>query len=149
MKHLTTLLLTLLILGGCSSELDRCIEANTHEDNRQRKLDEFFDKYKWDISTWMGNHVEIEEKRRRLQLQSSEVTYNPLEEAIWLCEDKYWQTFANNFVTRKGITRKQLADNYTNYKDEIDDLYDDEACKHIETDFYNKAVSLCHAQGIY
>ena len=26
MKHLTTLLLTLLFLGGCSTELDRCIE---------------------------------------------------------------------------------------------------------------------------
>ena len=25
MKHLTTLLLTLLVLGGCSTELDRCI----------------------------------------------------------------------------------------------------------------------------
>ena len=26
MKNLTTLLLTLLVLGGCSTELDRCIE---------------------------------------------------------------------------------------------------------------------------
>ena len=29
MKHLTITLLTLLVLGGCTSELDRCIEVNT------------------------------------------------------------------------------------------------------------------------
>ena len=28
MKHLTTLLLTLLVLGGCSSQLSRCIDSN-------------------------------------------------------------------------------------------------------------------------
>ena len=29
MKHLTTLLLTLLVLGGCSSEYDKCVEIET------------------------------------------------------------------------------------------------------------------------
>ena len=30
MKHLTTLLLTLLVLGGCSSEWDKCVEENKY-----------------------------------------------------------------------------------------------------------------------
>tara|TARA_B100001057_G_scaffold365826_1_gene369001 strand:- start:1167 stop:1481 length:315 start_codon:yes stop_codon:yes gene_type:complete len=29
MKHLTILLLTLLVLGGCSSEYDKCVEIET------------------------------------------------------------------------------------------------------------------------
>ena len=31
MKTLPTLLLTLLVLGGCSTELDRCIEAKAND----------------------------------------------------------------------------------------------------------------------
>ena len=31
MKHLTTLLLTLLVLGGCSSEYDKCVEIETEK----------------------------------------------------------------------------------------------------------------------
>ena len=30
MKHLTTLLLTLLVLGGCTSEWDECVEENMY-----------------------------------------------------------------------------------------------------------------------
>ena len=33
MKHLTTLLLTLLVLGGCSSEWDKCVEENMFHNN--------------------------------------------------------------------------------------------------------------------
>ena len=31
MKYLTTLLLTLLVLGGCSSEYDKCVEIETEK----------------------------------------------------------------------------------------------------------------------
>ena len=49
MKHLTTLLLTLLVLGGCSSELDRCMKANQSTEKEIREnikdLCETTDKY--------------------------------------------------------------------------------------------------------
>ena len=41
MKHLTTVLLTLLVLGGCFNERDRCINANTYEDNFLSKRQAF------------------------------------------------------------------------------------------------------------
>jgi len=48
MKHLTTLLLTLLVLSSCSSELDRCIEANTGnlENNNEEKFQKFMDEHR-------------------------------------------------------------------------------------------------------
>ena len=37
-KNLTTLLLTLLVLGGCSSELDRCIEYKLKKPDADAKV---------------------------------------------------------------------------------------------------------------
>ena len=46
-KNLITLLLTFLVLAGCSTELDRCIEANTGnlENNLEEKNQKFMDEY--------------------------------------------------------------------------------------------------------
>ena len=38
MKHLTTLLLTLLVLGGCSSEYDKCVEISTQASIKEMVL---------------------------------------------------------------------------------------------------------------
>ena len=158
MKHLPTLLLTLLILGGCSqepTELERCIEANLIKDERREKFDRFLKKYGWESNTWVD--VDRDEEGRRVELYSDEVLdkYNSRENYMRECivEGDFYSDFFESKNIPAPTTREENRKVFTPEMDAEYKLYYDqrslEECGYIEEEYLNKATKICHSQGIY
>ena len=159
MKKIATLLLTLLILGGCSeepkepTELERCIEANLIKDERREKFDRFLKKYGWERMTWTD--VDGDEEDRRTELYYDEVVdkYNSLENEIIECEGDFYYDFFESKNIPAPRTKEEIRKVFTPELDAEYKLYYEqrslEECGYIEEEYLNKATKICHSQGVY
>jgi hypothetical protein len=133
MKNITILLLTLLVLSSCSSELERCIEANVviDEDHPTFSLGWFIVdfKHRGDFHACLSEDptaMEYRSKRSELfdQERSKEVS---------------------------GITDKELKD-FERQGKIIDDKFLSDlkrSWKNCEEVYKRKAEKICNSQGIY
>jgi len=138
--RLTSLLLTLLILGGCSqepTELERCIEANLVVDEEIPSFD-----------------LEL--------IRVIELTSLKYESDFYAClnDDPLAMEFRDRFFeiydqrSKKevsGITEKEAKD-FVKQLEKIDDKYLlglKRSWKNCEDIYKRKATEICHSQGIY
>ena len=137
--RLTTLLLTLLILDGCSqepTELERCIEANL--------VDEEIPSFELGLI----NVIEL------TNLKYVSDFYACLSEDPLAMEyrDQFYEIFDQRSKKRvSGITEKEEKD-FVKQLEKIDDKYLlglKRSWKNCEDIYKRKATKICHAQGIY
>tara|TARA_A100001388_G_C28536885_1_gene388323 strand:+ start:162 stop:596 length:435 start_codon:yes stop_codon:yes gene_type:complete len=144
MKTLTTLLLTLLVLGGCSqelTELERCIEANQESLIFKGKLEKYLQSSKG---------LKNQEEFWKIYLDFSS-NFNSSEEEMYSCineltQEEILKAEPTYLEWNHEKTIKYWATNeYINTK-----LSKFEACsqKTFEED-KEKAKKFCNSQGIY
>jgi len=132
-KNLTTLLLTLLILGGCSNELDRCIKANIVVDEKIPSFNLGWIiadlQYRSDFDACLSKDPVAMEYRS----QRTEISRQKRQKEI------------------SGITDKEAKDLEEQGK-KIDSRYLSglkRSWKNCEDIYKRKAEKICNSQGIY
>tara|TARA_B100001057_G_scaffold95383_1_gene91855 strand:+ start:129 stop:545 length:417 start_codon:yes stop_codon:yes gene_type:complete len=138
MKHLTALLLALLLLNSCSSELDRCIEANTGN---------------------LGNN--LEEKSRKFNEEYRDEDGRPIEG--WLdAYDDYQNNVLTDFERKISECANDKIDTYMeennfdfSIQSKVDEYIDKSeeiwvSCeKSMPSVMVERATKICNSQGIY
>ena len=126
MKHLTTLLLTLLVLSNCSSERDRCIKANSG--NLEYKYNEKVNEL---VAQW--------EKENGVKGGLSDIE-SDLAKVTSEFERKVNECMSRNFMN--------LDFNDKDWVKETEIIQ--ESCKkNVSLEMIDKATEICNSQGIY
>ena len=158
---LTSLLLTLLILGGCSkepTELERCIEANTEETN-------YWERYWESWKSIVDKFTEEEKKDYAESLkypdwvwsEEEAIPKNDQDQRMLNCFNEKFdvEAFDTNFAKSKNITVEEVKTSEVLDKALWNEYLDawfkelDKTCGHIIESHSEDVLKLCHSQGIY
>lgn len=136
MKHLPTLLITLLVIAGCSTELDRCIEANTGnlENNLEVKTIAFTEESLDEDGNLIEGWADLYRDFRNNVLTDFERELNE-------CTNNKIDTLMENM----DIFEKLKVDEYESKIEEFK-LYCE---KNVPLDMIERATKICNSQGIY
>ena len=135
-KNLTTTLLTLILLSSCSSELDRCIEANTGnlENNLEVKTIAFTEESLDEDGNLIEDWADLYRDFRKNVLTDFERELNE-------CTSNKIDTLMENM----DIFEKLKVDEYESKIEEFK-LY---CKKNVPLDMIERATKICNSQGIY
>ena len=153
MKLSFALSLLLLFAGGCSkepTELERCIKANTLEDKRYLRYDEFIKNYEG--SRWIDIEKGIQSDEWNRKVREAFDPINELEEAMDKCESDtdYYSNIFEDFLESKNISRIEYRKSIELQEEEMIFWRESvEHCKEIITEHEAFALKLCHSQGVY
>ena len=145
-KNITIALLTQLVLGGCSSELDRCIEANlpqlTDEEVIKKKVgDDFAIFY-------------AENDKKELELDKWDNLNNPINKRITSEEFKKDPLIYDRYADKWSEKNDVISEWYFKETDSLFKRFETEEYKQKAVQEYNDgreevARKACNKQGIY
>jgi len=128
----TTLILILLVLVGCTNELDRCIEANTG--NLENNLTEKWQKL---MEEHLDENNDLPDGYSDIENDFLENVLTHFERAVEDCVGAP----SPSYLYVAGLEEELSSESY---KETV------ESCeKSIRSDKIEKATKICHAQGIY
>lgn len=140
-----TLLISLTILISCSSELDRCVEANIGESDYLNKWNAYLDKievfeakHEKIIEAYINDPIENESKYNDILPEFASILY-PFEESLTVLEKKMYDTHPTELLSLSGKEQKDASQQQI-LQEHISKVLLDEK---------KSATDLCNAQGIY
>ena len=146
MKHLPTLILVLLILGGCSTELDRCIETNlpqlTDDDVIKERMED-------DLGILFA-----ENNRKEMELDRWDKLNNPINKRLTseefnkdpLIYDRHADKWKEKFDVISEWYSKELYSLTERFETEE---YKQKAIQEYNDGKEEVARKICNKQGIY
>ena len=128
--------ISLIILSGCSSELDRCIEANTEENN-------FLEKFTYAFNE---NSKFIKQAEIEIELGNKEQSNIYVEKASKVAEDFYENLndiedeIHRCYMLRASLVKPQSIEDKVELA---------KACNSTMAQPSDEPIKICNAQGIY
>ena len=149
-------MLALLLLVGCTSELDRCIAANLleGEDTRNQKMGEFLEDWGFESEDkFYDGRANLEESNRRNDLRDKHLLtkYNPIENALTACERAYGEKLVDE-LSKKYPDWWEDEDQKEKYVHGLTSGLSkaslSEACTKEKVN-NKQAEKICNTQGVY